>query len=151
AEGGGRGTHRQAGEHGVGDVGRRARVRDVVAPRQLGQEGRRRRAVPQGVPLGRHAPDATLRGRLRGRAARPAAHHALRPGSLLQEPDILGRRAARRTGRDPVTRAAALAALLVLAPVAGLTAAAADPTAAKPAVRPEDLAYVYGVGAFAPE
>jgi len=45
-----------------------------------------------------------------------------------------------------VTRAAAVAALLVLA----RSVPAADSTA-KPAVRPEDLAYVYGVGTFAPE
>jgi cytochrome oxidase Cu insertion factor (SCO1/SenC/PrrC family) len=50
-----------------------------------------------------------------------------------------------------VTRAAALVALLVLAFVAARAAHAADATAAKPALRPEDLAYVYGIGTFAPE
>lgn len=44
-------------------------------------------------------------------------------------------------------RATALAALLVLT----RSASAADATAVKPAVRPDDLAYVYGVGTFAPE
>jgi len=46
-----------------------------------------------------------------------------------------------------VTRTAALALLVALA----RATLAADATGEKPPVRPEDLAYVYGVGAFAPE
>ena len=57
-----------------------ARLLHVVAARQLGQEGRGRRAVPEGLRLGREDADAALRGRLHEGEARPAAPHALRPG-----------------------------------------------------------------------
>src|SRR5262249_23693509 len=131
---------RQAGQHGVGDVGWRARLRHLVAARQLGQEGRRRRAVPEGVRMGRQGLHAALRRRLPGGEARTPAHPALRPGPLLQEPDLLGRRAA---GRRAVTRAPAALLLAVLL--------AAGARAEERAVKPDDLAYVYGVGRFSPE
>jgi cytochrome oxidase Cu insertion factor (SCO1/SenC/PrrC family) len=50
-----------------------------------------------------------------------------------------------------VTRAAGLVMLLVLTRWAQAADATAKPAVRPPAVRPEDLAYVYGVGTFAPE
>src|SRR5262249_24614619 len=82
--------------------------------------------------------------------ARPPAHHALRAGRLLQEPDLLGGRAAHRARRagGAVSRAAAALALVLglVGPSRG-----GGPADHPQVVRPEDLAYVYGVGRFVPE
>src|SRR5207237_30304 len=132
AEGRPRAQDRRPAEHGVGDLGRRARLLHVLAPCQLGQEGQGQRAVPEGLPLGREAPVAALPRRLPRGRARTAAHHALRPGAVLQEPDL----------RRVVIRAA-LAAPAVAAEVAA-------PERLR-GVDPAALGYTYAVGTFAPE
>src|SRR5256885_13022157 len=90
-----------AGEHGVGDLGRKARLLHLLAARQLGQDGQGQRAVPEGVRLGREAAHGALRGGLPEGEARPPAHHALRAGALLQEPDL--RRRGRTAGRGALS------------------------------------------------
>src|SRR5205814_2830822 len=78
---------RRAGEYGLAVLGWQAGVFHFLTLSELGQERCSERAVPQGLHLGRQAVDSCLRHRLLQRKPRPAAHHALRPGAVLQESD----------------------------------------------------------------
>jgi cytochrome oxidase Cu insertion factor (SCO1/SenC/PrrC family) len=93
-------------------------------------------------------PDAALRRRL-PRAAQLGAPTSCTSGRIASTRTRIywppTRAPHARARRDPRTAALALLVVLVRATLA------ADATGEKPPVRPEDLAYVYGVGAFAPE
>ena len=83
---------RRAGQHGLAELGRRAALLHELAARQLGQDRRRQRAVPEGLRLGRQGAFAALRDRLHQGEARAAAHDGVRRRQPLRE---LKRRRAR--------------------------------------------------------
>src|SRR5262249_41702602 len=89
----------------------------LVAAGELGQVGRRQRAVPQGVPLGRQEAHSDVQRRLHRGQARASAPHALRTEGLL--------RRTRRGGSGFVRRALAVA-LAGLATVRAVAFAGAD-------------------------
>src|SRR5262249_14051412 len=105
---------------------------------------------PEGVRLGREAAHAALRRRLPEGRARAPAHHALRPGPVLPEPNLRGRGAAARAA---MTRAPLVAAGLLA--VAALRAATVAAEVAHPERRrrvdPGELTYTYEPGAFTPD
>src|SRR6266403_2765840 len=70
-------TDRQAGEHGIGELGRETAVFHQLASGELGQERRRQRAVPPRLCLGRQRAKADVRSRFYRAEAGPAASHAL--------------------------------------------------------------------------
>src|SRR5437762_10792167 len=68
---------RQAGEHGVGKLGRETPLFHELASGELGQERRRQRAVPPRLCLGRQRAKADVRSRFYRAEAGSAASHAL--------------------------------------------------------------------------
>src|SRR5262249_13192625 len=141
---------RLAGEHGVGDLGRETRLLHVLAARELGQDGQGQRAVPEGVRLGRETTHDPLRRRLPEGGPRAAAHHALRPGPVLPEPDLRGRGAG---ARAPMIRAPLAAASLLALEIVGAGTVAAEVAHPErlPRADPAELSYTYEPGAFTPD
>src|SRR5207245_1381042 len=113
--------HGQAGQHGLAELGREARLRHLVAPGALGQDRRGRRAVPARLELGRQGTDARVRGRFpEGEAGARAPHEA-----RLEEAEA-GPRGRKPVTLVPIRHGIALAELL-LAPVAARPQDAAPP------------------------
>ena len=79
-----------------------------LAARELGQDRRRQRAVPQGLRLGRQGAGAALRDRLHGREARAAAHDGVRGGGALHASERVRSGCALRSGGSSRSRCAAL-------------------------------------------
>src|SRR6185369_8497584 len=111
-------------------------------------EGRRQRAVPQGLRLGREAAHAPLHRRLHEGEARAPAPDVLRAGAVLQEPD-LHRRGRAAGAEGSLRRLAMLVLLACVAPARG-GELAVSPQALR-GVDASALAYTYAIGSFAPE
>jgi selenium-binding protein 1 len=75
---------RQSDQHGLPELGWPARLLHLVAARELGQEGRGQRAVPEGLQLGRQGAHERVQHRLHRREARAPPPDALRRTRALR-------------------------------------------------------------------